>query len=317
MKYLIYSSLMLVGVLFPYSFDNHSVDMRVLADFEAERIVIEQGQKVRFLDKSKGNPVLWNWKFESGLPAKAIESDPEVYYPKAGHYDVTITVSDGKTFDTKVIKDYVTVKGLLHYYRFDGLVRDEANLNQALGHWNNWALVRDRNGATNRALFLSPDYQPYIRDAGQFRTNELTVSFWLKTAKKSDQQSVIIEKYEGREKDAGFRILMNDGHLSFEGRDGSGMLRSTGPTMDPIDDDQWHHVTAVMTSNSHWQLWVDGIFQADQVNTYTIPEQLNQADLTIGFSRLFEYDAFEGAIDELRIFNKALSMQAIVELASQ
>ena len=44
--------------------------------------------------------------------------------------------------------------------------------------------------------------------------------------------------------------------------------------------------------------------------------QLNQADLIISFSGLFEYDAFEGAIDELKILNKALSMQAKVNLAS-
>lgn len=290
---------------------------RVLADFEADQLVIEQGQKVRFLDKSEGNPIHWSWKFERGLPAQANHADPEIYYAKAGHYDVTITVSDGKTYDTKVIEDYVKVRGLLHHFRFDGLVRDEVNLNLPLGNWGKWTLCRDREGATNRALFLDSESQVLIKDHKGIKTNELTLSFWLRTMEKADHNTVLIEKYSGREKDAGFRILMKDGHLSFEGRDGSGMLRSTGAALNPIDDNEWHHITAVMTSDSHWQLWVDGILEADQYNSYTIPEQLNEADLSIGFSQWFEYDHFEGAIDELKIFNKALNMQAIVDLASQ
>lgn len=302
---------------FSINTQNPKLSTRVLADFEAERLVIEQGQKIRFLDKSKGNPVQWSWNFENGFPAKALESDPEVYYPKAGYYDVTITVSDGETFDTKVMKDYVKVNGLIHHFRFDGLVRDEVNLNHGLGLMNKWTLVRDRKGATNRALLLRPDSYATLADRGELKTNELTISLWMKASKRAAQRAVILEKYGDQEHDFGFRLLMTDGQISFEGSDGSGLLRNTGSSIDTFDDDQWHQVTAVMTSNSHWQLWVDGILRAEQINSYTISEQFNQADLTIGFSQISEYKSFEGVIDDLKIFNKALNMQAIVKLSSE
>ncbi|NVK84923.1 MAG: PKD domain-containing protein [Cytophagia bacterium] len=317
MKYLIYPALMLMGMTFSINTQNPILSTRVLADFEAEKLVIEQGQKIRFLDKSKGNPVQWSWNFENGFPAKALESDPEVYYPKAGYYDVTITVSDGETFDTKVMKDYVKVNGLIHHFRFDGLVRDEVNLNHGLGLMNKWTLARDRKGATNRALLLRPDSYATLADRGEFKTNELTISLWMKTPKRAAQRAVILEKYGDQENDFGFRLLMTDGQISFEGSDGSGLLRSTGSSIDSFDDDQWHQITAVMTSNSHWQLWVDGILRAEQINSYTISEQFNQVDLTIGFSQISEYKAFEGVIDDLKIFNKALNMQAIVKLSSE
>lgn len=317
MKYLIYPTLMLMGLIFSSVPQSHKPSMRVLADFEAEQLVVDQGQKVRFLDRSKGNPVEWSWNFENGLPTKALESDPEVYYQKAGYYDVSITVSDGETFDTKVMKDYVKVNGLIHHFRFDGLVRDEVNLNHGLGNENQWTLVRDRKGATNRALLLQPYSRAVLGDRGEFKTNELTIGFWIKVAKSEAKRAVILEKYGDGEQSLGFRILMDDGHISFEGGDGSGSLRSTGATLDSFDDDQWHQVTAVMTSNSHWQLWVDGILKAEQINSYTIPEQLNQADLTIGFSQSSECDAFEGVIDDFKIFNIALNMQSIVKLSSE
>lgn len=290
--------------------------VRVLADFEAEKIVLDQGQKVKFLDKSIGNPNQWSWRFEKGLPNSSMESDPEIYYSRAGHYDVMITVSNGESTDTKVIKDYVKVKGIVHSFPFDGLMRDNVNLNRKISIGNSFQFVRDRTGATKKALFIDESSEILIKDESGFLTNELSVSFWLKTEKKMDKNIVLVEKYSGREDDFGFRVLLTDGHLSFEGRDGSDILRSSGLSMNTIDDNEWHHFAAVMTIDSRWQVWIDGILEAEQNNSHTILEHYNRADLTIGYSQKFEFDRYEGVIDELKVFNKALNMKDIVGLIS-
>ena len=74
-----------------------------------------------------------------------------------------------------------------------------------------------------------------------------------------------------------------------------------------VDDGQWHHVACVLTGNNiaNAQLYVDGVLetvgasQGQTVNTST------STNLNIGYGRNNTY--FDGNIDEVRIWNAALS----------
>ncbi len=315
MKWLFSSAIFLTSLWFTSgSGTPNGQYLRVFADFEAEQLTVEQGQKVKFMDRSKGHPNFWSWSFEQGLPNRAIGATPEVYYAKAGVYDVTITVSDGESTDTKVMKDYIKVRGVLHNLRFDGMLRDDANVNTAIEFNARPQFERDRSGAAGRALHLIGHERIKLPPNQRFKTNELSLSLWLKAPKKQDTQMIIVEQYAGRSADFGFRLLLTNGHLQFEGRDGSQLMRSSGLSRTTVDDNEWHHVVAVMTADSQWQVWVDGILEAHNAYTYTIPEQYNPANLTIGHSERFDFRTFEGLLDEVVIYNKALSMRSIVEL---
>ena len=80
-----------------------------LADFDANAIQIEIGQRVVFYNKSSNAPNTLNWSFEGGFPALSTANNPSVKYDTQGTYTVELTVSNTAGSDTKTRTAYITV----------------------------------------------------------------------------------------------------------------------------------------------------------------------------------------------------------------
>ncbi len=82
----------------------------LVADFTGEPTTINQGQTVNFTDASSGNPTSWQWTFQGGTPNTSSAQNPtNIRYDNPGLYDVTLTVSDGTSSDTKTKSGYIYV----------------------------------------------------------------------------------------------------------------------------------------------------------------------------------------------------------------
>ena len=80
------------------------------ADFTASKTQINAGEKVNFQDVSAGFPTTWQWSFPGGTPATSTLQNPQnILYSNPGNYDVTLTVGDGSSTDTKTITGYIKV----------------------------------------------------------------------------------------------------------------------------------------------------------------------------------------------------------------
>lgn len=73
-------------------------------------ISINQGETVHFVDLSTGNPTQWQWTFDGGTPATSTSQNPEVTYPQAGVYSVSLTASDATSSSSVTRETFVTVK---------------------------------------------------------------------------------------------------------------------------------------------------------------------------------------------------------------
>ena len=72
------------------------------------------GGSVTFTDQSLHSPTSWTWSFPGGTPSTfSGQNPPAIVYNTAGTYDVTLTVSDGFSIDTKVKTGYITVKNVV------------------------------------------------------------------------------------------------------------------------------------------------------------------------------------------------------------
>lgn len=80
-----------------------------VADFVADKVVIEAGEQVTFSDLSLGSPTAWSWNFTGGEPAVSSEQHPVVTYAQAGDYDVSLTVTNANGEDTKTVMKYIIV----------------------------------------------------------------------------------------------------------------------------------------------------------------------------------------------------------------
>ncbi|OJV28456.1 MAG: hypothetical protein BGO32_06430 [Bacteroidetes bacterium 37-13] len=81
-----------------------------MADFSASKTTICAGQQVTFTNASTGNATLtYTWNFQGGNPATSTATNPQVTYPAAGNYSVTLTATNGIGNDQEVKTGYITV----------------------------------------------------------------------------------------------------------------------------------------------------------------------------------------------------------------
>lgn len=86
------------------------ITVTFVADFLADKTVIEPGETVFFTDETNGAPNSWNWSFTGGDPATSDQQDVSVTYAAAGVYDVTLETSDGNNTATETKTGYITVE---------------------------------------------------------------------------------------------------------------------------------------------------------------------------------------------------------------
>jgi PKD repeat protein len=80
----------------------------LLAAFEADTTTVLVGDSVHFTDASTGNPTSWDWTFEGGSPGSfSGQTPPAVAYDTAGHWDVTLVIGDGSTYDTAFYEEFI------------------------------------------------------------------------------------------------------------------------------------------------------------------------------------------------------------------
>ena len=82
----------------------------LIADFIADKTSITQGQTVNFTDISFGNPTSWQWTFQGGTPyTSTLQNPSNILYNNPGVFNVTLTVSDGTSSNTKTKSGYIYV----------------------------------------------------------------------------------------------------------------------------------------------------------------------------------------------------------------
>src|SRR5690554_2586675 len=79
------------------------------ARFEADTLVICEGETLQFNDLSSGPPTSWSWTFNGGTPSSSTDQNPTVVYDTPGNYSVTLSITSdgGNSSITKT--NYITV----------------------------------------------------------------------------------------------------------------------------------------------------------------------------------------------------------------
>ena len=78
------------------------------ADFTVDTTTVHAGESIVFTNLSQ-NATSYYWSFPGAEPSVSQEENPEVSYPHAGVYSVTLFATNGASSDMKVKDDYITV----------------------------------------------------------------------------------------------------------------------------------------------------------------------------------------------------------------
>jgi hypothetical protein len=199
---------------------------------------------------------------------------------------------------------------LVAYYPFNGNANDlSGNANN--GTVNGATLTTDRFGVANSAYYF--DGSSYISIADNPNINiqageSFTISYWCKYDAQNNA-TYLISKYKGSFGEPSYALGAGSGDLPyswFEFTAGNG-IENRGAIH--LYDTNWHNITTVFKSGVSITIYVDGVLDISNSITYA-GSIINGRNLTIGSgSNLAQF--YKGAIDDIKIYKKALSIQEI------
>ena len=161
-------------------------------------------------------------------------------------------------------------------------------------------------GFGNSLLFDGIDDFISVQNPPQI-SGDITIEVWLKT--NVGNQNYALGKYSGSD-ETGWLFLVNNQKAQFDGRDGSGNYHSVIST-ENITDGNWHHI-AMQRSGTIWKIMVDGGNWSEN-NVGTQGNINANQPLAIGALHPDGSYPFNGGLDEVRIWNRALDRSEILE----
>jgi hypothetical protein len=195
--------------------------------------------------------------------------------------------------------------GLVAYYPFSG------NANDASGNGNdgtpgNITFATDRFGATNRAVSLSGNSDSVITiNTANLKLNlPFTVSAWVQFSSSVSGRIVSTAGYE----------------LAINSYMGAGMnVTDVGNAGSSVESGQqlplgvWQQVVGVWDTNGLMSLFINGLVSG--TNSTTLHPDYSRGFIpTIGRNSGSSFDAFPGLVDDVRIYNRALSETEVHQL---
>ncbi len=234
----------------------------------------------------------------------------------------TITLDVPVSSDLNYIDSiHISVTDLVAYYPFNGNAEDESG-NGNVGTVHGATLTTDRFENPDKAYYFDGDDYIEVPDDGSlnFGTNNFTLSAWIKTDY-DGLHNVILNKFWGDvDGQRGYSFWIRDNKLAFVlARVDPDYIPGTGGVVGDteLNDNNWHHVVGVRDGN-YMKIYTDGQF----VNSFDGAADFNfssTGSLQIGQETVPGYESpYYGKIDEVRIYNRALSdteIQALYNFA--
>jgi len=208
----------------------------------------------------------------------------------------------------------IPVDSLVGYWPFNGNANDESvNLNN--GQVTGAVLTIDRFNLPGQAYYFDGISNKIECSSGNLNiSSKVTVSAWIKTD--SGDLPALVVKYDPNE-DKGYVLRLRDnGNACMEGRDGNGLFISAS-SLTSLYDGKWHHLVGIVDFNM-WSIWVDNALLS-QFDSYHVQVGLQTSTALLTFGALSvdaygNYRYFNGSIDDIRIYNRALTFDEISAL---
>ena len=230
---------------------------------------------------------------------------------------IRITFSNAKSYpfvhyrvyEVEILYDGDISDGLIVYWPFNGNA-DDASENGRNGIVRGATLISDLDGIPNSAYFfdgendhIAVSHSPAINPEGSM----WTVSAWVNLL----ADGSVVYKSEWSTGGDNMDLRMSAGKASFNILTCSGSS-ATAVSETSINDGTWHHIAGVRDGLRSVKIYVDGILEGADSFSGGCSSIDTAYPLYIGRSITGNY--VEGFIDEVRIYNRALSSDEMVLL---
>lgn len=270
------------------------------------------------------NAPSYTWSTANNTIATLLDAgDPSNYTMQvigngAVNESVEITVSDlanglQQTITVNIVENSGATEGLVAYYKFDDAsAEDSWGSNDGINHGA--IATADANGNSDAAIeFVSNDYiavQP-----SPLATGEKSVSLMVKFGENDRRQILLANSIDSESSDAGLLIAKKENNtIQFAVGNGSddGYYLAAQTSM-TITDTEWHTIVMVYDESSI-KGYIDGSLKCSS-DAVTGSEQSTTLALYLGGPHTPVNKYFVGAMDEVRLYSRALTDAEAIELS--
>ncbi len=293
----------------------------LFVEFSADTLYGKPGLSVDFNDMSEADSTItsWEWDFDNDGQVDSYEQNPSFTFNDAGKYSVKLTVSDGIHTRQLLKEDLVTIydlnAGIEANYQFIDTTEDVSSGFNGINHGA--TKTSDRFGFNTAYDFDGINDRIAIGDNLNMDSSNFSISLWayLNGFPVSGKASILNKGIATNTKtgESGYSLKV----YNYTGKSGILAFTIADETYayDPsFTEQQWHHIVAVR-EGVHLKLYVDGeLIDAEQ--TDSLVNVSNDSPLTIGAFKESDTsnttEFFNGMIDNVRIYNRALSIYDIM-----
>ncbi|MEN9611144.1 MAG: hypothetical protein RLZZ628_1958, partial [Bacteroidota bacterium] len=201
----------------------------------------------------------------------------------------------------------VPTNGLVAYYPFNGNANDESG-NGNHGTVNGATLTTDRFGNANKAYSFDGNTNDILLNLQLGNQSAITISSWVKTNNSGNEIQAILSSSNS----AGFHFQLSDNTVfnivAYTGNQ-TGSFGITLPILPRLPNNTWRFLTVVYASGGS-KIYENGNLIASSSETYNY---ITTSPLKIG-SGWVGSRFFNGTIDDILIYNRALSHAEVTQL---
>lgn len=247
---------------------------------------------------------------------KASNGNTFTYYTLSGSKSYCLVSTNGNVIysisssQPQTVFGDCTTNGIVGWWKFNGSAADSSG-NANDGTVSAATLATGQNGLANSAYYF--DGSSYIQSPSgkvyaKFGTTDFSVSYWIKPGTISSTSYVLDIKYAGTN-EAGYNLFIYPSYTSaFTVANGSTQTGLTSTAT--ISSGQWGHVVGVR-SNWGMQLYVNGILDKSQSGFAVRWNTNSYYPLTFGAYTSGVSSKYVGSIDDVRIYNRALTTSEV------
>lgn len=215
------------------------------------------------------------------------------------------------------VPNYVSTTGLVVWWPFTGNAKDSSGYGLH-GTVSDASLTTDRFGQANKAYQFNGTTSK-ITGPNSLHLNLLhnrTVSVWMKSNGNMSDAAIVGYLSNGHN---GYQVLVSSSGKIASMEDNwiggannppsNGWDYASSNDSNYLSDNIWHHVVSVR-SNDTTRIYIDGVLQ-NYILTTLVPN-FASSSLVVGSNNTSQY--FKGAIDEIGIWNRALTPLEISKL---
>lgn len=225
-----------------------------------------------------------------------------------------IPLKDGRTLPIKFrieerVLDGMPPKGLVAYYPFNGNINDESG-NNILSTANSSFLISDRFDTNNNAYFMDGATSHFsIEERATNELNEGTISFWMKVEPGTIQYN-LFSKENALRSQLGAPALGETLRTFYFIVNNEAKNTSYAPDSFDYGFTSWNLYSYTWT-NTEKKIYLNGQLLLSTLGNFITP---SSGELYFGRNATNSKEFLNGTLDEIRIYNRALTNEEIVFL---